>query len=60
MTDKPPTMEPRELKDGSGWYVRVTWSTGAPEDIDFSTEIEAIEWIRDKSSAWLAKRLAGA
>ena len=34
MTAKPPTMEPRELKDGSGWYVRVTWPTGAPEDID--------------------------
>ena len=58
MTDKPPTMEPRELKDGSGWYVRVTWPTGAPEDIDFSTETEAVEWIRFKSSAWLAKRSA--
>jgi hypothetical protein len=36
----------------------VTWPTGAPEDVDFSGEIEAIEWIRDKSSAWLAKRSA--
>ena len=58
MSTKPPTMEPRELKDGSGWYVRVTWPTGASEDIDFSSEIEAIEWIRDKSGAWLAKRSA--
>jgi len=58
MTITPPTMEPHELKDRSGWYVRVTWPVGAPEDIDFSTEIEAVEWIRDKSGAWLAKRSA--
>jgi len=48
---------------GPCWYcqangVRVTWPTGAPEDVNFSGEIEAIEWIRDKSSAWLAKRSA--
>lgn len=51
-----PQMEPRELKDQSGWYVRLTWAGGPTEDIDFSSEIEALEWIRDKSSAWLAKR----
>jgi hypothetical protein len=53
-------MEPHELKDGSGWYVRLAWPTGAREDIDFSSEAEAVEWIRDKSAAWLAKRVAGA
>ena len=49
-------MEPRELKDQSGWYVRLTWASGVAEDIDFSSESEAVEWIRDKSAAWLAKR----
>ena len=50
-----PQMEPRELKDQSGWYVRLTWANGPTEDIDFSSEVEALEWIRDKSAAWLAK-----
>jgi hypothetical protein len=59
MAGKSPTMEPCELKDGSGWYVRVTWPTGTSEDIDVSTEIEAVEWIRDKSAAWLVMRVAG-
>jgi hypothetical protein len=54
-----PTMEPRELKDQSGWYVRLTWANGSMEDIDVSSEVEAIEWIRDKSTAWLARRAAG-
>jgi hypothetical protein len=53
-----PTMESRELKDQSGWYVRLTWANGETEDIDVASEVEAIEWIRDKSSAWLAKRAA--
>lgn len=52
-------MEPHELKDQSGWYVRITWANRQTEDIDVSTEVEAIEWIRDKSAAWLAKRAAG-
>jgi hypothetical protein len=53
-------MESRELKDQSGWYVRLTWANGETEDIDVASEVEAIEWIRDKSAAWLAKRAAGA
>jgi hypothetical protein len=60
MTAAPPTMEPHELKDGSAWYVRLTWPAGAPEDLEFSSEAEAVEWIRDKSAGWLAKRAAGA
>jgi hypothetical protein len=60
MAVAPPTMDLRELKDGSGWYVHLTWPTGATEDIDVSSEAEAVQWIRDKSAAWLAKRAAGA
>ena len=59
MTAAPPRMEPRELKDGSGWYVHLTWPTGAQEDIDVSSETEAIEWVRNRSSAWLAKGRPG-
>jgi predicted dithiol-disulfide oxidoreductase (DUF899 family) len=60
MTAATPTMELHELKDGSGWYVRLHRSTGGSEEIDFSSEAEAVEWMRDKSAAWLAKRAAGA
>jgi hypothetical protein len=52
-----PTMEPRELKDHSGWYVRVTWSSGHFEDVDVAGEAEARDWINRKSAAWLAGRV---
>ena len=51
-----PTMVAHELKDQSGWYVRLAWPSGSTEDLDFSTEVEAREWIRDRSAAWLARR----
>ncbi len=54
-----PTMEIRELKDRSGWYVRLTWTSGHVEDIDVSSEAEAQDWIRRKSAAWLAGRVRG-
>ncbi len=47
-----------ELKDQSGWYVRLTWSTGLSEDIDLGSEEEARDWVANKSAAWLARRLA--
>jgi hypothetical protein len=52
-------MEIRELKDRSGWYVRLTWTSGHVEDIDVSSEAEAQDWIRRKSAAWLAGRVRG-
>jgi hypothetical protein len=52
-----PTMEPRQLKDHSGWYVRLTWSSGHIEDVDVSSETEARQWITGKSAAWLAGRV---
>ncbi len=51
-----PTMEARELKDRSGWYVRLTWTSGQTEDIDVGGEAEAHDWIKRKSAAWLAGR----
>ncbi len=51
-----PTMEPRELKDHSGWYVRITWTSGHVEDVDVGGESEARDWIKRKSAAWLAGR----
>ncbi len=52
-----PTMEARELKDRSAWYVHLTWASGHTEDIDVSGEIEARDWIKRKSAAWLAGRV---
>jgi hypothetical protein len=52
-----PTMEPRELKDHSGWYVHVAWTSGHTEDVDVSGEAEAHDWIKRKSAAWLAGRV---
>jgi hypothetical protein len=50
-------MTPKPLKDGSGWYVVISWSTLREEQIyGFVTEFEAEVWIRDASPAWLAAR----
>ncbi len=55
---QPPKMTVCALKDQSAWYVRVTWPTGASEEIDLATEEEARDWVANKSAAWLAKRAA--
>ncbi len=40
------TFEAVEMKDGSGWYVRLTRPAMLPQQIgDFKTEAEAREWI---------------
>jgi hypothetical protein len=56
-TSQKPVMEVRQLKDHSGWYVRLTWAGGRVEDVDVSTEAEAREWIGNRSAAWLAGRV---
>jgi hypothetical protein len=58
MTDKSsPIVETRELKDGSAWYIVLTWPNGQTENIDgFSSEAEINEWITTKYPGWLAKR----
>ena len=46
--------EPVEMKIGSGWYVRVTLPGGRqPQLGSFSSEAEALEWIKHKAPAWL-------
>ncbi len=50
------TFEAVELKDGNGWYVRLTRPTMLPQHIgDFKTEEEAREWIDAKSREWLVR-----
>ena len=52
-----PTMAPRALKDGSAWYIELTWSDGRTEQIDgFQSEAEIGDWIARKSAAWLKAR----
>jgi hypothetical protein len=57
MIDKSsPTLQARELKDGSAWYIVLTWPNGQTENIDgFGSESELDEWITTKYRAWLAK-----
>ncbi len=48
-----PVFEPVELKDGSGYFVRVTWPDGYEQQInDFADEQEARTWIDEKSPHW--------
>ena len=55
-----PTFIPQELKVGGGWYVVATLSDGRTRHIGgFATEIEATEWIKNESVAWVTKH-AGA
>jgi len=59
-SEKKPGMRPCELKDGSGWYVLVTWGSLPPEQVGgFATESEAQEWIEHSSASWLEMRLVG-
>ena len=51
---KPPKFEPRELKDGSGFYVLVIWPYGPEEHVNgFRSVDEAKIWIDLESKGWL-------
>lgn len=51
-----PIFEAVELRDGSGWYVRLTRPNMLPQHIgDFKAEAEAREWIGAKSAEWLER-----
>jgi hypothetical protein len=53
-----PEMRPRELRDGSGWYVLVHWGDWPSEQVGgFPSEDEAQKWIDQGSSGWLKARL---
>ena len=50
---QPPTFEPVELKDGSGYFVRVTWPDGYEMQIpDMADEAEARAWIAKNEQHW--------
>jgi hypothetical protein len=54
-----PVMSARCLKDGSAWYIELTWPDGRVEQVDsFQSEAEIDEWISRKSGAWLKARAA--
>ncbi len=55
--EKKPEMRPRELKDGSGWYVLVNWGDRPSEQWGgFQSEAEAQQWIDQDSANWLRVR----
>jgi hypothetical protein len=57
--DCSPAFEPRPMKHGRGWYVRVFWDFGQEERIaGFATAEEANNWIQQKSKEWLRNRTA--
>jgi hypothetical protein len=56
-SEKKPDMRPRELKDGSGWYVLVQWKDRPSEQVGrFSSEAEAQDWVEHSSASWFDKR----
>jgi hypothetical protein len=58
-----PTLQAVQLKDGSGYYVRVTWPDGSQEEIQdlntgsppFVSEAEAVDWIENDSPDWIER-----
>ncbi|HEY4922944.1 MAG TPA: hypothetical protein VII20_00900 [Roseiarcus sp.] len=55
---KQPTIEPRELRDGTGWYALVTWGDRPAEQVGgFPSEAEAQRWIDHSAKSWVKDRL---
>ena len=56
--NKQPKIEARELRDGSGWYVLVTWGDRPAEQVGgFPSEAEAQRWIAHSAKSWIRDRL---
>ena len=56
-SENKPEMKPRELKDGSGWYVFVRWGNRPAEQVGgFPSETEAQQWIDQAGTSWLKAR----
>jgi hypothetical protein len=54
---KKPEMAPRELRNGTGWFVLVNWGNWPSEQVGgFPTEEEAQKWIDQESSGWFKAR----
>jgi hypothetical protein len=55
---KQPMIEPRELRNGTGWYALVTWGDRPAEQVGgFPSEIEAQRWIDHSAKSWIKDRL---
>jgi hypothetical protein len=55
--ERSPTFEVRQLKSGSGWYVRILWPYGQEQQVSgFTSAGEARSWIDRKSVGWLQSR----
>jgi hypothetical protein len=53
-----PRIEPRELKDGTGWYALVTWGDRPSEQVGgFPTQAETQKWIDHASASWVQERI---
>jgi hypothetical protein len=51
-----PELELTPLKNGTGYFVLVTWPDGQKEQVEgFSSEAAARTWIEKHSSDWLAR-----
>jgi hypothetical protein len=52
-----PQLEVVQVKDGSGYYVSITWPDGshAPQQIDCNNEAEARAWVSNPPQAWREK-----
>ena len=54
-----PIFEVRQLKCGSGWYVRILWPYGQEQHVSGFTSADAARcWIDRKSVGWLQSRAA--
>jgi hypothetical protein len=50
------TFEVLQLKDGSGYFVLVTWPNGMEQQVyDFANAESAQFWIEHQTDAWLAR-----
>ena len=57
MPGRKPDLQPRELRDASGWYVLVEWGDRPSEQLGgFPSKEEAQQWIDQNSAAWLRSR----
>jgi hypothetical protein len=55
---KQPKLEARERRDGSGWYVLVTWGDWPSEEVGgFSSQAEAQKWIDRSGATWVREHL---
>jgi len=54
-----PTAKPKPLKDGSGWYVKVTWPDGRVDLFDkFGSETMARDWIERDLPSFFRNKVA--